>query len=382
MRPLPRLPRWLLSTALLALVAVMVIAVVALRIGRGNEPSDDQATTPSVPLFAFAEFGPSSDRIYTSPANDPTSRTLVDTVEHADGWGINPSPQPAGTLFAYTVLPPGSPGGRDAPAELWSFDLANGNRTRIARDADLLIAPVLSRDGRALVYRVSDGEGQALVVVDLTTQVRTVAHRERTDFGLHPIGFDAVGAVIYASLSLTGTDVFRIEPGARPTPLFHASDNIARDWRISPDGRSLSFLAPAATAERVVYRAQAVLIDGAQSRALATPAPLATEQYGPVWLPAGDALTIGQEADARGGQAAAVIALDGSVRELPAPTSGFDVPLAWSGDGAYLAVRSFDGPNSAAPGNARIVVIGLADEQRLLIPADGELIFIGWMGRA
>ncbi|MDA0365281.1 MAG: hypothetical protein O3B31_06980 [Chloroflexi bacterium] len=344
--------------------------------------AEDQAAIATAPLLAFAQFGPSNDRIYTSPANNPTERTLIDTVAHADGWGINPSPQPAGSLFAYTVLPPDSPGRRGAPAELWSFDLANGNRTRIARDADLLIAPVLSRDGAELVYRVTDGEGQALVVVDLATQLRTVLIRERTDFGLYPIGFDAEQAVIYASLSLTGTDVYRLPRDAEPVLLFHASDNIARDWQISPDGRSLSFLAPAATADRVVYRAQAVQLDGATARPLATTAPLATEQYGPVWLPAGDALTIGQESGPDNGQAAAVIGPDGSVRLLPAPGSGFDVPLGWSADGGYLAVRSFDGPNSAAPGNAQIVVIGLADGQRLHLPADSELIFIGWMGRA
>lgn len=382
MRRLPRPPRWLLSTAVLALVAVVVVGVIALRLTQTSGRSEDQAVIATVPLLAFAEFGPSGDRIYTSPANDPADRTLIDTVPHADGWGINPSPQPAGNLFAYTVLPPDSPGRRDAPAELWSFDLANGNRTRIARDADLLIAPVLSSDGAELVYRVSDGEGQALVVVDLATQLRTVLHRERTDFGLYPIGFDAERAVIYARLSLTGTDVYRLARGAEPVLLFHASDNIARDWRLSPDGRSLSFLAPTATAERVVYRAQAVRLDSNAARPLATTAPLATEQYGPVWLPAGDALTIGQEGGPARGQAAAVIAPDGSVRLLPAPVSGFDVPLAWSADGGYLAVRSFDGPNSAAPGNADIVVIGLADGQRLHVPADAELIFIGWMGRA
>ena len=381
MRRLSRPPRRLLAIGVLALVVLFGSAGLVLRVTRGGD-SDEQPAGASSMLLAFAEYGPTSDRIYTSPAGDPARRTLIDTVPHADGWGINPSPEPAGTLFAYTVLPPASAGRRDAPAELWSFDLATGNKTRLARDADLLIAPVLSRDGSKLVYRASDGDGQALVVVDLGTRLRTVLHRARTDFGMYPIGFDADGAIIYASLSLTGTDVYRLVPGDAPALLFHASDDIGRDWRLSPDGRSLSFLAPRVESERVVYRARVISLAGATERSLTTPNPIATEQYGPVWAPDGAGVTVGQEASTQGGQAVAVIALDGTVHSLPGPTRGFDVPLAWSEDGAYLAVRAFDGTNSAAPGNATIVLIVVADGERVPITTGTELIFIGWIGRA
>ena len=42
-----------------------------------------------------------SDRVYLAPADDPSRRTLVAEVEHADGWGLNPGLQAAGGKVAY-----------------------------------------------------------------------------------------------------------------------------------------------------------------------------------------------------------------------------------------------------------------------------------------
>ncbi|MCH7632118.1 MAG: hypothetical protein IIB59_02800, partial [Planctomycetes bacterium] len=47
--------------------------------------------------------------------------------------------------------------------------------------------------------------------------------------------------------------------------LLHASDEIARDWRLAPDGRSLSFVAPEVLAERVVHRLHVFDLGGTPS---------------------------------------------------------------------------------------------------------------------
>jgi len=379
--PRPRRPSRLLATgAAVALVAALAAGGLVLR-GSGPAISDAPAP-PDLPLLAFAEFGTTADHIYTSPANDPAQRTLIDTVPHAKGWGINPALELAGPLFAYTVLPTGAPARRDAPAEVWTFDLIAGQRTRIARDADLLVAPVLRRDGRALAYRRSGPEAQELVVVDLVSSLRTVAHVESGALGVFPIAFGADGQLLFTRLAMTGTDVFRTRAQGEPALLFHASDHIARDWRLSPDGRSLSFLAPEPVAERIVHRARVVAVDGARERSLPAPAARATEQYGPVWSPDGGALAVGQEAFESPRQPAAVLGLDGRVRALPPPARGFDVPLAWSADGAYLVVRSFDGTNSHRPGNASMVIVATDEGKRIPLSSATELIFIGWIGRA
>ncbi len=381
----PRLRRLLTSVGAIALLLALAGGALVLRAARRGGGGEQQVASGQ-PLLAFAEYGSGADHIYTSPASDPAQRTLVQTVPHAEGWGINPAPAPAGSLFAYTVLPPDSPAQRDAPAELWVSNLATRQQTRVASDADLLVQPVLRADGRALVYRSSRQDRQSLVVVDLDSQVRSVVYSEQTSFGVYPIAFDASGAVVFSRLSTAGTDVYRVATGGPAEELFHASDNVARDWRLSPDGATLSYLAPEQLEERVVQRVHVVSLTSDAVRNLPTPAATAataaSEQYSPVWTPGGEALTVGQEAYPAAKRAAAVIGLDGSVRALPAPAQGFDVPLAWSQDGDYLAVQTFDGMNSSDPGKASMVVVDPAQGRRIPVRGNAELIFIGWIGRA
>jgi hypothetical protein len=366
---------------LASLLVVVVLLAGSLALRGARAPSAQLPDgSPSALDLVFAVFGENADHIYRAPAHDPSQRTLVDTVPHAPGWGILPATQMAGSLVAFTVLPADGPARGDAPAEVWLLDVDSRDRIRLAGDADLLIAPVLAAGGAELVYRRTlEGNRQALVRVDLATRLRTEVHSEETAFGIWPVGFDASGALLFARLSTAGTDLYRLEPGTGPQWLLHASDNIARDWRVSPDGRSVSFLAPELLHERVLHRAQVVSLDGVPL-ALAAPRDEMGEQYGPAWLPDGRGVTVGQEALA-GSSPAAVIGLDGRVANLARPPRGFDVPLAWSTDARFLAVRAFDGQNSYAPGSETLVIVG-ADGTRRAVPAAAEVIFIGWIGRA
>lgn len=346
---------------------------------RGSPSGGDPGAAVEGPTLVFAEFGPTADLIYTAPAADPDRRTLVATVEHADGWGINPAPAMAGDLVAFTVLPAGSPGRRDAPAELWLLDVGTRDRTRLARDADLLVAPIFDRDGNYLVYRSTDALGeQQLVRVDLNTRARRVQHSYTGPFGVFPVGFTNDGALLFARLWTGGTDVYLVRDGGEPELRFHASDQIARDWRLSPDGRSLSYVAPERLAERVVHRLYIVDPDDGSARSVAT-GSVTGEQFAPVWTPAGDAVTVGQEAYPGVNAAALTLSLaDGGVQPLAAPERGFDVPLGWSANGRYLAARSFDGISSFDPGRESVVVIS-AEGVRRLVSVETELIFLGWI---
>jgi hypothetical protein len=333
------------------------------------------------PRLAFAEFGAVADNVYLASPSNPDDRRLVATVDHVEGWGINPAFSVAGEVAAYTVLPPGSIPRRDSPAELWLLDLRSGEPSRIARDADLLAPPAFDATGGKLLYRSTRSDGhQELISVSLDGRVRRTVHSYEGAFGLYPIGFAADGAVVFAELSTRGTDVYRVREGAAPVLVVHASDQIARDWRISPDGGELSYLAPELLAERWVHRASVVDIANGTVRALApTPAPLA-EQFGPVWTHDGRAVTLGREPLEGTSAAALTVALDGGAAEaLASPRVGFDVPVAWSPGGGYLIARTFDGASSHEPGRETMVVIA-ADGTRTELTTTSEVIIIGWYG--
>jgi hypothetical protein len=368
--------------AALAVVALLGAFLVYQAIGSG----DDEPSAAGARL-AFAEFGTNADRIYVAPVDDLNDRDLVATVEHASQWALTPSPQLGGTLLAYTVLSPDAPAVRDSPAELWVLDLVDGERTRLAGDADLLVAPIFNAAGSQLTYRRSEPDGtQSLVRVDIETRARTVIRRVATDFGVFPIIATADGTLVYAQLSLGGTDLYRVRAGEAPELVHHASDEIARDWRASPDGRSISFVAPEVSAERVVYRLHVVALDGGGEviSGGAEAGPL-VEQFSPVWSPQGDAVTVGREAGIDEAAGATTLVLgDGAIRTLAAPERGFDVPLGWSPDGRYLAARSFDGVDATEPGRETLVVIdgdGGEAGVRHTVTAASELIFLGWLAR-
>jgi len=152
----------------------------------------------------------------------------------------------------------------------------------------------------------------------------------------------------------------------------HLSDDLTRDWTLSPDGTRLAFLALSVAGERVTSRA--MVMDLASGKV--TPAAEAGgDQFGPAWSPRG-ALSIGEIApDA---------VTPGPARTngqptLPGPAAGFDVPAGWSPDGRFLAVRTFQGGSAAAPGSSALAVVGPNGFRKTL--ASQEVTFIGWVSQ-
>ena len=371
------------AVALLVALGVVLLAALFLRPG-GDEDEPPEATYRLV----FAEFGPLADRIYLAAPDALDERQLVASVPHARGWAITPAAAMAGDLTAFTVLPPEALPRRDSLAELWVLDVRSGELTRLAGDADLLAAPVFDPDGRALLYRRTRPDGsQQLVRVEIATHARRPLYETSTQFGVYPVGLSADGSALYAELSTRGTDLFRVREGAEPEFIAHASDHIARDWRLSPDGTSLAYLAPEVSAERVVHRAQVVaLAPGVEARAAspALPGVVLFEQFSPVWTPDGSGLTVGVEAFPELSAAAVTLVVEAPAESddlpqaLPAPEQGFDAPLGWSPNGRHLAARSFDGRDVAEPGRESLVVIAPGGG-RVTVASDTELIYIGWL---
>ncbi len=360
---------------LLVLAAVAVVALVGggalyWRAQGGTQP-------PTGPRLVFAEFGPTADRVYLAPADDPAQRALVTTVDHVAEWGINPALAPAGTRVAYTVLPTSTVRPQaDSPAELWLLDVATGTKQRITGDADLRVPPVFDAEGKMLVYRASASGGrQALVRVELTTGTRRPLIEAETAFGVFPVGFARDGALVYASLSNDGTDLLTVAEGGTPRKLLHASDQLARDWRVAPTGDAIAYLAPIVGAERITYRLHVAKLDGYAPTRLGDGSG---EQYGGAWRPTGDAVTVGQQPTSTPGASAATLPLNGGGPTLlTAPPRGFDHPLTWSADGSALAVRTYDGTSATSPGRESTAVI--VGGQRRVVAAPGDVIVFGWL---
>ena len=376
-----------LALGVVALLAALGAALVLLR--GDDEDAGSQADAAGARLV-FAEFGLLADSIYVAAPDALEDRDLVASVPHARGWAITPAPEMAGALVAFTVLPTDVPPRRDEPAELWLLDVRSGEQTRLAGDADLLAPPVFDRAGAVLVYRRSTEDGaQELVRVDLATRARRTLLSVATDFGLFPVAVDREGAALYIELSTRGTDLYRTAGDGSPQLVAHASDHVARDWRLSPDGATLSYLAPEVSAERVVQRLRMIGVTGgaaAPSMLTGEDGAVLAGQLSPVWTPGGEALTVGREAYPELSAAPVTLALDNAAastgeQPLPAPAQGFDAPLGWSADGRYLAARSFSGSDAFEPGRASLVVISPRGE-RATVAADSELIFIGWLPRA
>lgn len=360
-------------TVLAAVAAVVLVGGGVLLWRLRSAPS-----TPTGPRLVFAEFAPTADRIYLAPAADPAQRTLVTTVDHVAEWGLNPALNLGGTKLAYTVLPASTVRPQaDSHAELWLLDVTTAQRQRITGDADLRVPPVFDATGSALVYRSSASGGrQSLIRIDVATGTRRPVVEADTAFGIFPVGFARDGALIYASLSNEGTDLLAVAPGGTPRRLLHASDQLARDWRVSPAGDAVAYLAPVVGAERVTYRLHVARLDGSAPGRLGADA--AGEQYGAAWRPAGDAVTVGQQPNGAPAASAATLPLSGSAPTLlTAPPRGFDHPLTWSADGSALAVRSFDGISAAAPGHETTAVI--VGGQRRVVSGPAEIIVFGWV---
>lgn len=374
----PSISRRLLSIALPGAAILIVLAAVAVvRLLPQGEPEPIEVAA-GTPHLVFAEFGLNADRIYIAPASDLSDRTLVDTVDHAAGWGINPAVEPAGPLVAYTVIPNDAPAARDTPAELWVMNIETRNKTRLARDADLLVAPIFVDGGQGLIYRRSNGMQQEIVRVEVNALTRHVMHAEQTSFGMFPVGLDAQGSLLFVRISDGGTDLYTMRDGGTPAFAYHLSDHIARDWALSPDGRVLAYLAADFAHERALYRAHLLSIAELEETALLVTDSTDGEHYGSAWLPDASGVAVGQEATLGPAESALLLSMDGEPRALPAPVRGFDVPLMWSADGRYLAVRAFDGQNSVYPGIETTVVIDVRTGERRVVDVPTEVIVIGW----
>jgi len=173
-------------------------------------------------------------------------------------------------------------------------------------------------------------------------------------------------------------------PTSTPKPLTSfivaLSDQLASDFDLSRDQEHLSFLAQDIVEGEFVQRVFIADLVARSKTPLTRKGQPASAPLHPVWHPDGTRLAIGfLPSGGEKGAVALVKVAGGAVSFLPAPMSGYDVPLSWAPDGSYLAVTHMSGKSLVEPGKARLDLVAPTGH-RLRVAAEGvEFRFVGWV---
>jgi hypothetical protein len=223
-----------------------------------------------------------------------------------------------------------------------------------------------------VLVRRSLGSSGPFEIVRLEVSTGSETSLIKSDAALFPVGFTPNAALLYASVSNTGSDLYRATgDGSPPALVAHLSDDLTRDWALSPDGTRLAFLSVPSSGQTAFSRVQ--VLDVAGGQLITERAAQGSDEFGPSWSPQGT-LSFGRLAG--GSSMNGVVA--GEAR-LAGPSRGFDVPLAWSTSGSWIAVRSFDGTTVTAPGRPSLTLVNVQGGRKVI--ATGEVTFIGWTHR-
>jgi Tol biopolymer transport system component len=118
------------------------------------------------------------------------------------------------------------------------------------------------------------------------------------------IAFSPDGAPLFATLDATGSDLWSIgADGSGETAIAHLSDEIARDWKLSPDGTVIAYTVAESGAQPRIATMTVVLASG--TIADAVEASAAQLEFSPAWTPDGE-LTVAAVDPASGAGSVAV----------------------------------------------------------------------------
>ena len=344
---------------LLAIAATVVAAAGALTNAIGQSQALDRAVPRSDGRLLVSEFGEHESTLFLVDPRYPAARQELGRVRHAPGWELVGAVSPRGDAFAYLVLPPGA----GDPAREMALILRTESEARfLASGFDIGGGVLWSRDGESLFLRRSgedDRPAQRIVQIDAGTGLETPRFQGRGSLGVYPVAKPPAGPLYIALIDPSGSALLAIGDDGRVQRTLKLSGSATRDWTLSPDGSQLAYteqrglqlnVRVAALASDPPTLASAAYRDDGLGEAQASGGSAA-----PVWHPDGS-LSVGTFQHAAGGAlhvaAARAPALDGQSRD------GFALPVAWSEDGAHLALRAFSGSGPGAVGEEEAAVMG------------------------
>ncbi|MBI2863048.1 MAG: hypothetical protein HYX94_00600 [Chloroflexi bacterium] len=350
-------------------VAITVLALaLALILERLSFPSIPFSLSAGNSEFkaVYSELKGSESTLWAADPTEPLGRRkAILTVSHASGYGVLASLSPDGAGLAYGLLPEGR---RDAfsDGQLWVAS-ADGRGSRlIAGKMDLHFPPLWSPDSKSLLFKtievapggnpdtrpVSDGGKpdqrpydlnfrSSLVVVSPDGPARVRAIVSSSDPNLYPIGWSTDGkSTYYYTVEADGSQAHLVDVATAETRrLGLLSGGPVWSVKLSPDRRRLLFLAVQASDSAT--RGTVWVFDqdtGHSFQVGATqPGPL-----GAIWHPSGDQVTSNtSQGPSRPGQTL----LNTNMASGATQTFGENgegtiaVPLSWSPDSNFLAVR-------------------------------------------
>jgi hypothetical protein len=362
--------------------STLTVAVAGAYVGydhwQNDGPTPFQQVQSQGQRLLISEFADEADTIVAVNPDDPSDRTEIATIDHASGYGIFPTLSPAGDAIAYTGLPPDTERpAPDAPAQAAIVD-DDGHVTLLADDVDLLVPPVWAPDGESIVVRKNTPEDDSAGSFELIALSRDGSRDTITSWSsaaVFPIAFSPDGATLYfATLNASGTDLYRIGPdGAGETLIAHLSDEIARDWKLSPDGNTLAYSVAESGGKPAMLAMTLDLATGAEQRVTSDSD---RAEFNPAWNVDGD-LTISSVKPDGGGDAISVDS-GGAVTALSDNSDAIDLPLAWSPDGSSLAVRAVDGASPEEAGRSYVEIVTPGGGRERASDA-ADVLVVGWL---
>lgn len=354
-----------LGVALLAVLALAGCTGAATRHPRGTP-----VPTASPVLVLTEEHGDSTNVVLEPPGDAAHTRTVA-AIQHRPGWGVRGTVSPDGRVMVYTVLPRDATD-PDSQGELWLLPLDGRSVRRLATGVDLRSDLVWSPDSAWVSYeRLSPSPGGVLEVrrVNASGAGDELLVTDTPTARWFVMGYSADGAAAFlARIDGSGTAVVRVQPGNAPGAGTTVSAGSSRGFGVSGQGCA-ALLALTSENGRQVYRAF-----GCAGGGFVRLATGGIEDSGVAWNPATNTVSIGVVPGPPGTTPPTAAQPDARV---VVPPSGFDVPLAWSRDGAYLAIQHFSGATTDQPGEASLVILSSAGT-RSDITSNAALAFAGW----
>ncbi|MEZ4492467.1 MAG: LpqB family beta-propeller domain-containing protein [Dehalococcoidia bacterium] len=336
------------------IIAVLPIvgALIAAVIGSDSGARTAFASAPPGNYAVYSTAGDTTDQIRVASSTHPETTVFIAEVSHLPGFFARGAVSPDGRQLALVVADGGT---QAAPeASLLVVDLETGKRTRAATGIDYLQTPLWEPDSDGVLVVDTVEEGISLLRSDAGGG--TAAHIRTYDAtGFYPVGFNGDGALV--SILLDGRGSTAVVDGEEVALL---SPSITRDWELSPDGTRIAFI-ETDMSSGVNYLPRIVSLASARVSAMAATAD--GQGLGVAWSPATGEPSFGLEPGGSGG--------------VSAQSTGFDVPLAYSGDGSALAVTHWTGASFASPGDARFELLTPSGRTELA----GATRFFGWSAR-
>jgi len=360
----------LIAAAVIAAAAAIVPIVIAAVLGVGSARGAKTAfaSAPAGDYAVVSRTQGDQDIIAVVSSVNPGDVREIARVSHIDGYAANGSVSPDGRRVALVVADGGSKANPNAA--LVVLDLDTGEQTRLADDVDILRTPIWSSDSSSVVVnrnaQTTDGRAAIQVLrVELGGADPVELLRVANVLGVYPVGFDAQGRLV--SVVVDGRGSTLVRDGQE---LGLLSEQITRDWRLSPDGAQIAFI-ESDVSGGLAYRGRVAVVDNLGGGVAHVESQVAGgQQLGVAWKPGDAAPTFGQERETAGN------AERMTAQELES-SPGFDVPLAYASDGSALAVNHWTGASFADPGHATLQIVDggqRADVQ-------GFARFYGWARR-